>query len=159
MKILHVISTLSPCNGGPTKVCNELAFYQAKHKHEVFICTTNRENPYPKKTNVSTNIPIIQDGITKIFFTAYLPVLFSFSLVLWLIKNISYFDIIHIHGFYRFPTTFAALLSRIVKKPYIIRTQGSLDPFLFKQSRNILLLKRIYEKFFDFPNLNKMKGS
>lgn len=41
--------------------------------------------------------------------------------------------------------------------PYIIRPLGSLDPFLYRQSRfgNVALpLKRLYERLFDIPNLN-----
>lgn len=72
----------------------------------------------------------------------------------WLRAHILEFDIIHIHGLYRFPMTYAGWLARKMYVPYIISPHGSLDPFLYKQSRYNLFLKRVYEKIFDIPNLN-----
>jgi glycosyltransferase involved in cell wall biosynthesis len=69
-------------------------------------------------------------------------------------KSVKIYDLLHLHGLYRFPTTYAAYLARKHKVPYIIEPHGSLDPFMFKQSAHNITAKRVYEKFFDLPNLN-----
>ena len=78
----------------------------------------------------------------------------SWALARWLLQHITEYDVVHVHGLYRFPTTFAAAIARRKRVPYLICPHGSLDPFLYKQSRYSLPLKRLYERLFDFPNLN-----
>jgi len=72
----------------------------------------------------------------------------------WIDRNIMDYDIAHIHSLYRFPVTYAAFRARRVGVPYIIRPHGSLDPFLYSQSRYSIFVKRIFEQLFDIPNLN-----
>jgi glycosyltransferase involved in cell wall biosynthesis len=72
----------------------------------------------------------------------------------WLRQRLTDFDLIHIHSLYRFPMTYAGWLARKMNVPYIISPHGSLDPFLYKQSRYNVFLKRIYERVFDLPNLD-----
>jgi len=72
----------------------------------------------------------------------------------WINRNISCYDIVHIHGLYRFPTTYAAWRARRAQVPYVVSPHGCLDPFLYKQSRYSLVLKRMYERLLEFPNLN-----
>ncbi|MCP4934412.1 MAG: glycosyltransferase, partial [bacterium] len=90
----------------------------------------------------------------------YFPVqnvslLYSIPLMQYLKRHCADFDILHIHGLYRFPPTYAAYVARKQGIPYIIRPHGSLDPYLYKRStRGSVLLKRFYERIFDLPNLN-----
>ena len=70
---------------------------------------------------------------------------------LW--REIGQFDVVHIHGLYRFPQTFAAWCARQAGVPYIMRPHGSLDPFLYFQKRHSKL-KRLYEHLFEFRNLS-----
>jgi glycosyltransferase involved in cell wall biosynthesis len=72
----------------------------------------------------------------------------------YLRSNITAFDIVHIHGLYRFPPTYAGYLARTSRVPYIIGPFGSLDPVLHGQSARSLALKRVYEWCFDRPSLN-----
>lgn len=154
MKVLHVINTLASHAGGPTAVLNALAQYQARAGIEVTICTTNAD--YPTGTLSFPTLQPVQDGnVTTWYFPIqFAPLLISFQLKKWLDKSISSFDAVHIHGLYRFPVTYAAWLARRTSVPYLIRPHGALDPFLYRQSRKNLLLKRFYERLFDFPNLN-----
>lgn len=154
MKILHIIDIIASRSGGTAKVCLELSNYQVKAGHEVTICTTNRDFPVKKKLSIQPNVPLNVDGVNTFFFSAFTPLGFSVTMIYWLIKNISNYDIIHIHGLYRFPPTFGAWLARKKKKRYIIMPHGSFDPFLFKQSKYNVTIKRLYEFLFDIPNLN-----
>jgi glycosyltransferase involved in cell wall biosynthesis len=99
------------------------------------------------------NIQLIEDCVKYRYFSSWSPLIISFSMIKWLKMNLKFFDIVHIHGLYRFPVTAAACLARRAGIPYLIMPHGSLDPFLYKQSRYNLPLKRIYERLFDFPNM------
>ena len=132
-----------------------MARAQAKQGHEVVIYTTNADNPRGEYS-VPTDIPVIVDRVEIWHFKLryFKPLCVSGSLVQWINKTISYYDIVHIHGLYRFPPTYAAWRARRANVPYLIRPHGNLDPFLYKQSRYSLALKRIYERLFDITNLN-----
>lgn len=154
MKVLHVINSLSPRAGGPTHVLQALSRYQAQAGLQVTICTTNVD--YPSGIlSVPTGVPVHNGDVTTWYFPVqFVPLLISRTLKKWLDSSIKGFDVVHIHGLYRFPTTYAAWRSRQACVPYLIRPHGALDPFLYRQSRHNLLLKRLYERLFDFPNLN-----
>ena len=154
LKILHVVNSIAPKYGGAGIAPKMLAFAQAKNGHDVTVCTTNTD--YPEGTlTVPLNTSIYSDGISIFYFPAsYRALLISFPMWKWLNSNIASYDIIHIHGLYRFPVTSAGLISKIHGMPYLITPHGSLDPFLYRQSQNNLFLKRIYERLFEIPNLN-----
>jgi len=157
MRILHVIQTVSPRYGGPVTSLRALAREQARVGHHVSICTTN-DNYYAGDVATHSSGPIRDDKVTIWLHKAYFrPLLLSNKLASWLRSEIVGFDIIHIHGLYRFPVTYAAWCARKKGVPYVIAPHGSLDPFLYRQSRYgtaALPLKRIYERLFDIPNLN-----
>jgi glycosyltransferase involved in cell wall biosynthesis len=132
-----------------------MARYQAEAGHKVAICTTNVD--FPKGTlMVPSGEPVSKDGTLIWHFPVqFRPLLVSIPLWLWLRSEIMSFDIVHIHGLYRFPGTAAAWWARRAGVPYLIMPHGSLDPFLYRQSQYNLPLKRIYERLFDIPNLNR----
>jgi len=71
----------------------------------------------------------------------------------WLQENISDFDVVHIHGLYRYPPIAAARQARTHDVPYIMRPFGSLDPYLYNKAER-RGFKRLHELLFDFPALN-----
>jgi len=154
MKILHVALSLSPRCGGPTLGVNELARYQALSGLDVTVFSTNTD--YPRGIlDVPVNEPVLNNGVRHHYFSVQFgPLLVSLPMAAELRKEIKRYDLVHIHGLYRFPSSFAALLCRIYNVPYIIIPHGSLDPFLYYQSSRNVLAKRIYEILFDLPNLN-----
>ena len=153
MKVLHVIQTLAPSYGGPVTFLKTLSHCQVRVGHQVTICTTNTD--YPKGVlQVPSNKVVFDKGVAIWYHPVqFRPLLFSFQLRSWIRSSIKKFDIIHIHGLYRFPVTYACLLARKNGVAYIIRPHGSLDPFLYRQSRYSVLLKRLYERLFDFPSM------
>ena len=88
------------------------------------------------------------------FAVDFTPMWVTRAMVIWLRANMRQYDIVHVHGLYRFPPTYAAYRARKQNVPYIIRPHGNLDPYLYKQSSRSLLLKRLWERWFDLPNLN-----
>ncbi len=153
MNILHVISTLAPRYGGPTTVLKALAKQQARAGLHVTICTSNAD--YPKGVlDVQTNVPVREDGVTTWYFPVdFHSLVISRTLYRWAKAHFSAYDLIHIHGLYRFPPTYAAWLARHQGIPYVIIPHGALDPYLYSRSSTSLLLKRLYERWFDLPNL------
>ena len=154
LNILHVVSIVAPRYAGAGIASQLMARYQANEGHKVTICTTNVD--FPKGTlMVPPGEPVYKDGIFIWHFPVLIrPLLVSIQLWMWLRSEIMSFDIVHIHGLYRFPVTSAAWWARRVSVPYLISPHGSLDPFLYKQSQYSVSLKRIYERLFDIPNLN-----
>lgn len=82
------------------------------------------------------------------------PWVYSHGLGKELKLRLKTFDIVHIHGLYRYPQTIAAHYARKHAVPYIVRPHGSLDPFLYSNRRN-RCVKRIYECLIEFRNLNR----
>ena len=154
MKILHVIPTLSPRYGGPTTVCLEIAVRLSKAGHDVAIFTTNRDYPSGILA-VPVGRPVVRDGVSVSYFPVEVPgLLVSKTMAIALARQMPAWDLVHIHGLYRFPLAAAAHYARKFKVPYLIRPHGSLDPYLYYK-RERRLLKRVYERLVEFPNLNR----
>lgn len=154
MKILHVQATLSPRYGGPATVLPQLVKAQADAGCEVVVATTNTD--YPTGTYREPGWDTLDGGVPVFYAsTQFAPLVVSASLARYLRRAIPGFDVVHVHGLYRFPPTFAARLCRRDRTPYIIRPHGSIDPYLYdKSTSGNLRLKRLYERWFDLPNLN-----
>ena len=144
---------MSPNYGGPVNVCKNSCSALAKTGVEVTIYTTNLD--YPRGIlNVPLSTEIKENGYTiKYFPVQFMPYVYSFQLFRSIKNNIKNFDIVHIHGLYRFPQFVASYYARKYQIPYIVRPHGSLDPFLYNHKRN-RIGKRIYEFLIENKNLN-----
>jgi glycosyltransferase involved in cell wall biosynthesis len=153
MKILHVINTLSPRYGGPVKACKDLCSSLAHAGKDVTIYTTDLNYPMGVR-DVVLNQEIKQDGYSLFYFHAqFNSYVFSLDFFKAIKNNIKKFDIVHIHGIYRFPQAITAYFCRKYGLPYIIRPHGSLSPYLFNSKRR-KLRKRLYEYLIENRNLN-----
>lgn len=131
-----------------------LACAQAGAGHMVTVCTTNRD--YPRGVLRPAGTDTICDGAVQVH---YFPVQVvslkaSWQLARFIDANVAGFDIAHVHGLYRFPPTYAARCARRLGVPYVVRPYGALVPYLHRRSARSMLLKRLYERWFDLPNLN-----
>ena len=90
----------------------------------------------------------------KYFPAQFRPWVYSHGLGKELKIRLKTFDIVHIHGLYRYPQTIAAHYARKHAVPYIVSPHGSLDPFLYDNHRN-RYVKRIYEHLIEFRNLGR----
>jgi glycosyltransferase involved in cell wall biosynthesis len=155
MKILHVLNSLSPSYGGPVSVIKGLAAAQANLGHYVDVLATSIGCPLGDN-EVNLNSFYHSSGV-RWYYASYISntLLLSNSIRLFLRRHGSSYDIIEIHGLYRFPVTYSAWFARTMSIPYVIRPHGSLDPYLYNKSTSRhLFLKRIYESLFDLPNLH-----
>ncbi|QVL48718.1 MAG: glycosyltransferase [Thiocapsa sp.] len=130
-----------------------MAKHQVESGLEVTICTTNADYPSGTLRPPGTEKRCDDRLETHYFSVQFQPLGLSVGLARYLNDNIKHFDIVHIHGLYRLPSTFAGFLARKQSVPYIICPHGSLDPYLYHKSSVNLPLKRLYEHLLDIPNL------
>lgn len=152
MRILHVAQALARSYGGVQTVLHELARAQAAAGLEVDVLSTNVE--LEGVLPVAPNEFIPTEGARFRYSSVqFRPLLVSLDVKGFLDSHISQYDLVHIHGLYRFPVTYAALRARKQRVAYVISPHGALDPFLYSKSSRSIWLKRIYERYLDLPNL------
>jgi glycosyltransferase involved in cell wall biosynthesis len=152
MKILHVIANLAPRYGGPAKACWEMARAVAQLGHEVSIYTTNQDGP--GELAVPTDRPVWRDGVEIRYFPIQPPRFWGTSLPLAfaLRQKIPAVDLVHIHSLYLFHDLVAGHYCRKYAVPYVMRPQGTLDPFIYRRHRG---RKRLMEGLFEHRNIRQ----
>lgn len=153
MKILHVLETMAPAYGGPVRAIQTYATWLGAAGEDVTICTTDKDVP-SGIIRGPVNTPIQENGYTLWRFATDLhPYAYSRQMGHWLKRHVGRFDIVHVHGLYRYPPIAAARYARRHNVPYIMRPFGSLDPYLYNKAER-RSFKRFHERLFDFPALN-----
>tara|TARA_S200000501_G_C20868432_1_gene763153 strand:- start:4825 stop:6009 length:1185 start_codon:yes stop_codon:yes gene_type:complete len=156
LKIVHIISNFSLPFGGMAVACKEIAEGQVKAGLDVTVITSYLDFP-SGILNKPNDKPVFENGVRVIYCSVFFkPLVFSFQLIKHIKKELRESDIVHVHGLYRFPQSYACWYSRRIKKPYILSPHGSLDPVLFdKKERK--LLRRLYQYLFEIKNVKKSK--
>jgi glycosyltransferase involved in cell wall biosynthesis len=151
MRILHVISSLAPRYGGPSKAVIEMCGELVRRGERAAIYTTDAD--IDGRLDVPLKRPVEVDGIPITYFPVDMLRLYkiSRSLAGALRSSLADFDVVHIHSLYQFPATAAAVYCRRYGIPYIVRPHGTLDPFLYRRHR---IRKRIYETIWERRNLS-----
>ncbi len=141
MRILHVIGDLAPFSGGPAKAGFEMARAVARLGHEVAIYTTDFGQP-PEALREQQ-----RDGVRLRFFPLAAPRIWlaSWAMRAALRRDLSGFDLLHIHSLYLFHDWAAGSLALRLGKPYIVRPHGTLDPYIFQRRR---LKKALFDLWF-----------
>jgi len=153
MKVLHVISKFTESYAGMAIACRELAESQTNLGITATVITSNLD--HPKGTiDKPINKLIIENKVRVI----YCPVsiksyIFSFNIIRTLIREMKETDVIHIHGFYRFPQSFAAFYAQRINKPYVISPHGSLNAEALNKKEN-KFFRKLYLKFIEKKNIN-----
>jgi glycosyltransferase involved in cell wall biosynthesis len=152
MRILHVIASLAPRYGGPSKVLPEMCTALAARGHDVEVFTTNIDGP--STLPVPVGVPQALGGATVTYFGAHWPRSYKSSLGLAraLHDRVDSFDVVHIHSLYLFHTAAAALCARRCRVPYVIRPHGTLDPYHRARHRG---RKAVQELLIERRNLDR----
>jgi glycosyltransferase involved in cell wall biosynthesis len=152
LRILHVIASLAPRYGGPSKVCAELCDELARRGEQVSIFTTDVDGP--GRLDVPLDRPARVGAAEVRYFPVQWPRRFvmSWPLARALRTAIPRHDIVHIHSLYLFPSTVAAHYCRRAGVPYLVRPHGTLDPYMFRRHR---ARKWVYERLFEWRNLRR----
>jgi len=101
LKILHVIQSLDATRGGPVSVLRGLACAQALSGHCVAVYATRNHT----ETRNDDGLPKASGVTISCFPVSFRPMLFSRALYWRLRTEVGDFDIVHIHGIYRFLAT------------------------------------------------------
>jgi glycosyltransferase involved in cell wall biosynthesis len=145
MRILHVIPSLDPGQGGPSFAVKAMAEALVSEGVKVTIATTigSREQGAGSKEG---------EGYSVICFRReFEPYKISFGLAKWLSRNVTKFDLIHIHARFSFSSTMAARIARKKNVPYIVRPLGVLNRWGMENRRRIP--KLVSFRFVELPIL------
>ena len=109
---MHVVQAMSRKFGGVQAVLYELTRRQAQAGLDVEVATTNIDAPNGL-LEVPTDRAVYTNGVSIRYFSVQArPILFSSQFKHYIKSQLSSFDIVHIHGLYRFPVTYAAWRAR-----------------------------------------------
>ena len=154
MKVLHVIPSLSPALGGPTKVALNIVKALRQQEIDAEIVTTNDDGA--GVLDVPLNRCVEYHSIPVWFLPRFEPpmkeFLFSTAITKWLWQHIRDYDILDNHYLFSYASSCAGAIARWQKVPYTVRTQGQLTPWALAQSR---LKKQIYTSLIERHNLER----
>jgi glycosyltransferase involved in cell wall biosynthesis len=129
MKILHVIGSLAPRYGGPSKVVLEMCQALVGRGHDVEILTTDIDGP--GRLQVPIGSPVRDGAVAITYHAGSRPRRYgtSVGLARGLSQRVAEFDVVHVHSLYRFHTLVAGAVCRKRSVPYVLRPHGTLDPY------------------------------
>lgn len=141
MRVLHVIPSVSPLRGGPSKAVVEMVQALRQEGVEASILTTNDDGP-----GLDRSLPIgrwsERQGVPLLAFPRWSPPVgplreFAFSpgLSRWLGRHLGDYDLLHVHAIFSYPSTGSMVQARRAGVPYLVRTIGQLSPWSLAQSR------------------------
>lgn len=155
MRVLHVIPSLAPCRGGPSKAAIGMVAALNKQGICAEIATTNDNGD--QILDVPLNQLVEFEGVPTRFFSRYSPKIravrefaFSESFRRWIDQNLEQYDVVHVHAIFSFTSTYAMLCARRRGIPYVIRPIGQLEQWAIKQSK---LRKQLYLSIIERKNL------
>ncbi|HYV06442.1 MAG TPA: glycosyltransferase, partial [Blastocatellia bacterium] len=141
MKVLHVIPSLDPADGGPSFALPLMAQGLRRAGIEVDVATTATRVEAAVLDGGHAN-PVTRDGVNYFYFrrqTGFYKV--SLPMSSWLDRNIQNYDLVHIHALFSYSSWTAANLAIKHRVPYVVRPLGVLNRWGMKNRRR--LLKRI----------------
>ncbi|MEM9016645.1 MAG: glycosyltransferase [Verrucomicrobiota bacterium] len=140
MRVLHVIPSLSPTEGGPSTALPLMTGALSQEGVEVVVATTDDAGHGIRK-RTTTNRITFRDGAEIHHFpkqTEFYKV--SLPLARWTSKHLESFDLVHVHALFSYASVTAARLALRSRKPFLIRPLGVLNRYgienrrpLFKQ--------------------------
>lgn len=139
LRILIVTPFFPPAwsYGGPVRVTYDHARELAKREHNITVATTDvldAKHRFSGPTSIITkmeNFSVIRFRNVSNFLAKrnlHLPIGFS----KWLQKNITNFDLVHLHDFFTQQNIISEKLCQKKKIPFVLTTHGVLDPYRLK---------------------------
>ncbi len=133
LHVLHVIARLTPSDGGPPEMLRQLAANYREIGDTLEVATLDDPAaPYLQHCKFPVHA----------FGPAHSSYGLSRSLLRWLRKNASRFDLVVINNVWLFPAVAAWLAAMNAKVPYAVFTHGALDVF-FKKRYPLKHLKKV----------------
>jgi glycosyltransferase involved in cell wall biosynthesis len=136
MKVLHVIPSVSPVHGGPSRAIVDIERALATRGIHVTTVTTN-DNGRGWRLAVQCGKPLETGYATRWYFPLNSGLYkVSLGLAWWLHRNIGDFDVVHAHALFSFAPVAAALLARRRRLPYVLRPLGILSRYGISSHRS-----------------------
>jgi glycosyltransferase involved in cell wall biosynthesis len=141
VRVLHVVSGISPKYGGPSNIPGLL---RGLIRHGVDTTLVTTDNDPDGRLEVPLNVPVVRDGVPHVFHHVW-PLAsrygFAPSLITTLRSTVASYDLVHIHWLYDFACAAAAWAAVEGGVPFVVQPRASLDPHMRKKND---LLKRGY---------------
>jgi glycosyltransferase involved in cell wall biosynthesis len=135
VKVLHVIPSVAPRYGGPSRAVIEMCRALRSHDVDTLIATTDADGS--ERLDVEIDRLISYRDVPAIFFPRQWSEAYKYSqpLARWLNAQVADFDLVHIHAVFSHACLAAARACRQKGVPYLVRPLGTLDPWSLKQKR------------------------
>lgn len=132
MRVLHVIPSAAPVDGGPNLAVRALARGLAARGVGVTVATTNAAGD--RTLDVPLDTPVIDGGVAYRFFARTVPGSWKFSwpLTRWLWANARRYDVVHVHALFSYATIPGCRAAARAPVPYILRPLGTLSEWSLK---------------------------
>jgi glycosyltransferase involved in cell wall biosynthesis len=141
MRILHVISALAEEFGGPVNSCLEIAEALARLGHEVTVYST--DNGRGRRLQVPIGVPVPRRNYHVVYHRVLRTGGVEFSPQFAVaMRCVPEFEIVHVHGLFNFPVSWAMLACRTLGVPYVVRPLGSLAVMSWKKWLGLAAVER-----------------
>lgn len=148
MRILQVSPFFSPQMGGSARVVFQISKYLANRGHQVSVITGDfgtKNSQFPAMGEFE--LTLLPSVISKWGF--YLTP----ALIVWMAKNIEYFEIVHLHELRTFQNIVVKHFSVNKGIPYVLSAHGTL-PIIVQRK----FAKRVYDRIFGRSILSSAKS-
>jgi glycosyltransferase involved in cell wall biosynthesis len=127
VRVLHVIPSAAPVDGGPNLAVRAMARGLAARGVEVTVATTNAAGS--SSLDVPLDSPVIDEGVVYRYFARTVPGSWKFSwpLTRWLWANASAYDVVHVHALFSYATIPGCRAAVHAPVPYVLRPLGTLS--------------------------------
>lgn len=151
MRVLHVIPSAAPVDGGPNLAVRGLTRGLAARGVDVTVATTNAAGS--DALDVPLNTAVIDDGVAYRYFRRSVPGAWKFSwpLTRWLWANAAAYDVVHVHALFSYATIPGCRAAAHAPVPYVLRPLGTLSEWSLGQRR---WKKRPYYALLERPHLD-----
>lgn len=154
MKVLHIIPSLSPSQGGPSKALPEMASALVQAGVSVDVACTDDDGAGHRISSLNLDLPQTHPHGFRVFYfpkqTEFYKV--SLPLLFWLWRHAGEYEVIHIHSVFSFSTLAGAWAARLAGVPYIVRPLGVLNSWGMNHRRR--WVKALSFGLLDKPVLN-----
>lgn len=124
LKVLHVIPSVSPQRGGPSKAVLQMVAALKQTDVHAEIATTNDNGV--DLLDVPLDTLTERQGAPIRYFERWSPAIpelrefqYSSSFVNWLKQHIKDYDLLHVHAIFSFCSSYAMWLARRTNVPYV----------------------------------------
>lgn len=127
MRVLHVIPSAAPGDGGPNLAVRAMARGLAARGVDVTVATTNADGA--RALAVPLDTPVIDEGVVYRYFARTVPGSWKFSwpLTRWLWANAAAYDVVHVHALFSYATIPGCRAAAHAPVPYVLRPLGTLS--------------------------------